>query len=343
MDRFEQLRKHIRHEMRGIEIGPFHSPIAPRKLGYNSIVLDVFDATELRRQAKVIPNLPFGSLDEIEDVDLLGSAGDIAELVAGAYGSERFDYVVSSHNMEHLPDPIRFLQGCERILKPGGSISMAIPDRRFCFDFYRPLTDLSEWLQAYDEKRRQPTEAQVFRHHAYQSLLRGSLLGWSAGDLNGEVPTPLETLDTAYDDWRKSTDTDRPYKDCHCWTFAPASFELLISDLQFLGLIGLTVDEITGPNAFEFYVHLKVPSAQTVTERADYFQRRGALLRRLASEQSLPASGSAEGEIAQLRAELALKDAELTRLQHSRSWRLTAPARSILERARELRASARSS
>ena len=342
MDRFEQLRKHIRHEMRGIEIGPFHSPIASRKQGYNSIVLDVFDAVELRRQAGAITNLPFGSIDNIEEVDLLGSAGDIAELVAGAYGTELFDYVVSSHNMEHLPDPIRFLQGCERILKPGGSICMAIPDRRFCFDFYRPLTDLSEWLQAYDEKRRQPTEAQVFRHHAYQSLLRGTLLGWSADEANGDIPAPLETLDTAYDDWRNSMNAERPYKDCHCWTFAPASFELMISDLQFLGLIGLTVDEITGPNAFEFYVHLKVPSTPVVTERTDYFQRRSSLLRRLASEQSLPGTKSDEHEIARLRAELALKNAELTRLQQSKSWRLTAPARSFLEKAREIRSSARS-
>ena len=25
---------------------------------------------------------------------------------------------------------------------------MAIPDRRYCFDFYRPMTELSEWLDA---------------------------------------------------------------------------------------------------------------------------------------------------------------------------------------------------
>lgn len=344
MDRLQHLRKHIGREQRGIEIGAYHSPIVPRSHGYNSLILDVFDAAELRRQAEFVPHLPRERIAEIEEVDLLGSAGDIADLVRQRCGDERFDYIVSSHNIEHLPDPIRFLQGCEQVLKPGGTISMAIPDRRFCFDFYRPLTELSEWLQAFYEQRSQPTAAQVFRHHAYHSLLRGNL-GWSAADQNGDIPTPLETLDTAYSDWRTARDAngDAPYRDCHCWAFSPASFELLISDLQFLGLTRLRVEEVAGPSGCEFYVHLTVPqaSASATEDRSEFYRRRSELLKRHALDQSLPMPHSFEEERAKLSAQLAAKDAELRRLEASKSWRMTAPARAVLTLARELRAAVR--
>ena len=44
---------------------------------------------------------------------------------------------------------------------------MAIPDRRGCFDFFRPLTRLSEWIDAFVEERSQPSCAQTFDSSAF--------------------------------------------------------------------------------------------------------------------------------------------------------------------------------
>ena len=48
----------------------------------------------------------------IEEVDLVGSCTHIGKLVRARGEAGKFDYIVSSRNFEHLPNPIRFLQGC---------------------------------------------------------------------------------------------------------------------------------------------------------------------------------------------------------------------------------------
>jgi SAM-dependent methyltransferase len=284
MDRTQELLKHITRQHRGVEIGPSHSPLAPKRLGFQTLTLDVFDAATLRSKAEADPNVPKEIIANIEDVDLRGSAGDIADLVRARCGDEvRLDYVLSSHNLEHLPDPIRFLQGCERILKPDGVVSLAIPDRRFCFDYFRPVTTLADWLEAYREARKQPTPEQVFRHNSMHSLRNGQI-AWSA-TTDGHFPTPIESLEVAFDDWQRaiSADGTSEYRDAHCWAFTPSSFELIVSDLQYLGLVALRPIETPVPNGFEFYVHLRnVPGSQQ--ERAAFYNRRANIMRRAAQE-----------------------------------------------------------
>jgi hypothetical protein len=68
MDRTQELLKHITKDQRGIEIAPYHNPLVPRRLGYNSLSLDVFDTAELRRRAEGDPNIPREHLPLIEEV-----------------------------------------------------------------------------------------------------------------------------------------------------------------------------------------------------------------------------------------------------------------------------------
>lgn len=289
MNRVSELLKHVTKQHRGIEIGPYHSPLVPRREGYNSVALDVFGKAELKRRAAADSNIPAANVNRIEDVDLEGSAGDIAELVGERFGYGQFDYVVSSHNFEHLPNPIRFLQGCEKVLKPGGWLSLAIPDRRFCFDFYRPVTDLAEWIDAYAQGRRRPTPGQVFRGEALRSD-RNGVGAWAPG-VPG-VPEPHEKLEVAYAVWKDLTGAgeNAAYHDAHCSAFTPASFELLVTDLRHLGLTNFSVDEVTEPNGCEFYAHLRNDGDRQRAEphlgadREDFYARRRVLMQRAAAE-----------------------------------------------------------
>jgi len=122
MNRIELLTGHIGKQQRVIEIGPWYQPLLPKKAGYDVTILDVYPAEVLRRRALADPSLPAGCEKFIEEVDLVGSACDIAELVASAGIPADFDHIVASHAFEHLPDPIRFLQGCEKVLAPGGML-----------------------------------------------------------------------------------------------------------------------------------------------------------------------------------------------------------------------------
>lgn len=53
--------------------------------------------------------------------------GDIA---AQNFADRRFDAVVSSHVLEHLPDPEGFMRECFRVLKPGGIVVAYTPNSR---------------------------------------------------------------------------------------------------------------------------------------------------------------------------------------------------------------------
>src|SRR5262249_17950590 len=160
------------------------------------------------------------AIPDIEEVDLLGSACDIAELVQRRNASASFDYVLSSHNFEHLPDPIRFLQGCEKVLKPGGTVSMAVPDLRTCFDYFRPRSITSALIEAFFKQRQRPTPAQFFT----QLSLAAPLATASSPKSVGSSFVPEERLEEAYQQWlRFEQNPADTYRDAHCWAFTPAS------------------------------------------------------------------------------------------------------------------------
>jgi SAM-dependent methyltransferase len=280
VDRTQELLKHISKDMRGIEIGPAHAPLAPKRDGFNSIALDVYTADQIVDRLKSDPNIPKESLHNIQEVDLLGNAGDIAELVEAKFGNEKFDYILSSHNLEHMPDPIGFLLGCERVLKPGGIVSLAVPDRRFMFDFFRPITTTEQWLQAHHERRAFPRPETIFQHIALGSLYNGAIVWEPLSD--GQLPSPNECIEPAYAAWKEHLDwegkPDRPYADSHCSIFTRSSFEIIVRDLQFLGLLRLHLTEMVGPNGCEFYAHLRnTAKAERPTKEAFYATRRSLL------------------------------------------------------------------
>jgi SAM-dependent methyltransferase len=289
IDRRQRILQFITKEQVGIEVGPWFAPIAPKKEGYNCWALDLFDAATLRRRAQSDPTAIKERIPEIEEVDLIGSATSIADLVAerGALGT--FDYIISSHNFEHLPDPIRFLQGCEKVLKRGGIVSMAIPDRRTCYDYFRPHTTLSAWLEAYFECRVRPTFTQVFEQNTLRSNLDRdgkSVTSWSLfDDPNGVAP--LRTLQEYFDSWKAFLAApDIEYRDVHCWVFTPASFELLIRDLEFLKLVNFDIVDVSQPIGNEFVVHLRKKSGgiEGRVGQERFYETRKSLLHRVNDE-----------------------------------------------------------
>jgi SAM-dependent methyltransferase len=54
------------------------------------------------------------------------------------YVRDTFDAVTSSHTIEHLRDPARFLRECHRILKPGGRLAIVTPNAQsLCHRFFK--------------------------------------------------------------------------------------------------------------------------------------------------------------------------------------------------------------
>ncbi len=66
------------------------------------------------------------------------------------FKDERFDFVISSHVLEHFWDPIKALQEWMRVVKKSGYIFMIIPHKDRTFDHDRPRTTLKELVNRHD-------------------------------------------------------------------------------------------------------------------------------------------------------------------------------------------------
>lgn len=64
----------------------------------------------------------------------------------------KYDFVVSSHAIEHFANPIHTLKSWEKyLLNSGGYILSIIPDYQYCFDRNRPLTTIDHLIADYVE------------------------------------------------------------------------------------------------------------------------------------------------------------------------------------------------
>ena len=230
----------------GLEVGPSHNPIAPKRKGFNVHILDHVGTEELRAKYQ-----GHGvNLDNIEDVDFVWSGQPLPELI-GQMGC--YDWIVASHVIEHMPDLISFLQQCEALLKTDGILSLVIPDKRYCFDYFSPFSTTGNVLDAWAEKRVRPSAGQVYDHIANAAKRLGNI-AWGPDD-NGGADALVHTLDEAKAHWMRASSTS-DYIDVHCWRFTPTSFRLILSDLQSLNLINLHIKTEFDTSGCEFFVSL---------------------------------------------------------------------------------------
>jgi SAM-dependent methyltransferase len=244
----------------GLEIGPSFRPLVPKSSGCDVMVADHADAQTLREKYRDVP----GALEAIEDVDFV-VAGPLADSVPLR---SHFDWIVASHVIEHVADLIGFLVDCELLLKPGGVLALAVPDKRFCFDAARGVSSLGEVLRAHAERRTRPDRHDVLDYYM-NTVSRGGLFGWHEG-----YPKPLTLL---YDsiDWAlaQARRSDVEYVDVHAWRFTPSSFRLLVEDLRALEQIRLREAYFSGTVEHEFYVSLRTTGAGPGLTRLELLSR----------------------------------------------------------------------
>ena len=85
--------------------------------------------------------------DQIEEVDFVWRGESYVELT-GRPG--QYDWMIGSHLVEHMPDLIGFLADCDALLDDGGVLSLVIPDKRYIFDRFRPITGLARVIDAHE-------------------------------------------------------------------------------------------------------------------------------------------------------------------------------------------------
>lgn len=112
----------------GLDLGPGHMPYPAPKGG----TIRYIDRLTVQEHLLLFPELAgnkFPTPDAIVDFD-----------TEWFTPFESADFVVLSHVIEHLADPLGMLNEIRRVLRPGGIAAVVVPDRRYTFDQGRPGT-----------------------------------------------------------------------------------------------------------------------------------------------------------------------------------------------------------
>jgi len=283
----------LNRDMSLIEMGPAHSPIIPKKGGWRTTVVDYTNREGLLEHFKT----DYGYKDEaglarVEDVDVIWNSGNLSDAFPEKnLGS--YDACISSHNIEHLPDFISFFVSMSKLLSKDGVIHMAIPDKRYTFDWFRPVSTTGQVLQAYNEKRTKHQFSSLFDIHMYHT---------DTPDPGGFGQRPLENIRLSIRDPMATilsnvqNAASKDYYDTHGWVFTPASFALIIYELWVLEIIDFDVTRISPAAGIEFIVHLARKSRAGLSNE-EVLQRKLSLMKQVVYELGEQAEHLRDGEI----------------------------------------------
>lgn len=69
------------------------------------------------------------------------------------FANDAYDFILASHVLEHVANPVRALMEWKRIVREDGLVILILPDRRHTFDHRRPVTTMDHLLNDYRSNR----------------------------------------------------------------------------------------------------------------------------------------------------------------------------------------------
>ena len=239
-------------DRRGIEIAPYFNPIVD-KSKYDVLYVDCIDNDEIQRKAAENP----GAVDRlVPRIDAVWVPGvPLTECI----GNEPLFYAVASHVLEHVPNPLGWLQEILDCLEPGGLIALMLPNRERSMDYYRQPTSFAQLIGWSIEKPAKPTPTQVM------DFLSQSFEDDGAVDFEPPLPPFTEAkrhyTDTEAIGFAEFVARENHYLDVHCSVWTPDSFVEAFTRVIAAGRLDV---EIIGPftgfpgaTTAEFLVYLR--------------------------------------------------------------------------------------
>lgn len=176
---------------------------------------------------------------EVEEIDFIWKDGTTLPSYFG--DDEKFDFVISSHVMEHVPNLLGFLDQQFQICKDDGVVSFVVPDVRLSGEYFRPLTTPGQLIDAFLMNLDKPSPGMVYEasYHIFE---------WP-GQKNFTAKHVLETKRgyTTAQAASFARAAVNKYIDVHCWSFTHPTFEdvfMEVRDAGFLDFDIVAIDQI---------------------------------------------------------------------------------------------------
>lgn len=241
----------------GLEFGPLNTPIIAKSEGDVRYV-DAKTTEELRRDMPAGNGYDASAFVEIDYV--------WRRPFREAVGGVQFDYALACHVIEHTPNMLGWLNDIASVLKPGGLISLAIPDKRHTFDVLRQPTTCATVVSDFLRGETRPRAHHVFDHcFNVVNVTPGggpgpTFMALCRGEIDPRDLPRIFSREDALNLARRAEDNPEIYTDVHCYVFTPQTFLDIIEATRALGLHSLSVVEFhdTEPYGIEFHVKLQV-------------------------------------------------------------------------------------
>jgi hypothetical protein len=342
MDRRERLIAGLDLEHAcGLEIGPLANPVVKKSDG-TILYVDYADADRLRKRYF---NDPHVDISKIVTVDALWGEKSLYEALDG----KGVDYIIASHVIEHVPDLVTWFGELHSVLLSGGVVRLAIPDKRYEFDYLRSETRLCDVLSAYLVRARVPQPHEIIDFCVNKVEVDTASI-WREEIDPDHLPKSY-TYEGAM--WlARDVMSNGTYHDVHCWVFTPYSFAFLCMQLAEAGLLNFSCESFhdTEYGQLEFFVALvRSADQQGVVEswrrmmRASKVDTLNHMVKVPGAVSSEVADSTEKNDLAECRLmirhlrlslEKCVKASEAYR--NSTSWRITSPLRWIKSRLQRL-------
>lgn len=246
MNRIEFANCGVNKDDRILEFGPFCYPLFKKRDGFNVDIVDRLSKEELYQI--VSENAP---KEDIEDVDYICSSDYYRSI------RKEYDIIVASNFIEHTVDIVGFLQDLSKLLTDRGVIKLIIPDKRFMFDYFRENTSIREVINNHVYRK-------GYLNHSVGAVIDYNMSASSWLDdsyiLNSAACYPDEiNLTWGNRDFTELlvNHNDNDNQNIHSWVFTPRSFEIIMYQLNMLGLIDLMIDKLyENESSMQFFVEL---------------------------------------------------------------------------------------
>lgn len=132
----------------GLEIGALHEHTHLS----SGATVEYADAISKEQAKQLFPEIDASKLVDVQHIIDLDKSG------LTQFESERFSFVILSHVIEHVANPVNVVKELFRVCKSGGLVLIAAPDKRYTFDKNRQLTPFDHLWAEYEQQCTEVTD-----------------------------------------------------------------------------------------------------------------------------------------------------------------------------------------